>query len=90
MLCSRVLQASSGEGRFEKAVEHFFNGLAERYRRALSGSLDTLPVTLVFATVVLFSIYFMFVTSQNELAPDEDQSILFFQATARVSIRGRV
>ncbi len=82
MLCSRVLQASSGEGRFEKAVEHFFNGLAERYRRALSGSLDTLPVTLVFATVVLFSIYFMFVTSQNELAPDEDQSILFFQATA--------
>ena len=82
MLCSRVLQASSGEGRFEKAVEHFFNRLAERYRRALSGSLDTLPVTLVFATVVLLSIYFMFVTTQNELAPDEDQSILFFQATA--------
>ena len=82
MLCSRVLQTSSGEGRFEKAVEHFFNRLAERYRRALSGSLDTLPVTLVFATVVLLSIYFMFVTTQNELAPDEDQSILFFQATA--------
>ncbi len=82
MLCSRVLQASSGEGRFEKAVEHFFSRLAERYRRALSGSLDTLPVTLVFATVVLLSIYFMFVTAQNELAPDEDQSILFFQATA--------
>ncbi|MGB5426647.1 MAG: efflux RND transporter permease subunit, partial [Gammaproteobacteria bacterium] len=48
----------------------------------LQSSLDTLPVTLVFATVVLFSIYFMFVTAQNELAPDEDQSILFFQATA--------
>jgi len=82
MLCSRVLQTSSGEGRFEKAVEHFFNRLAERYRRALSGSLDTLPVTLVFATVVLLSIYFMFVTAQNELAPDEDQSILFFQGSA--------
>jgi len=82
MLSSRVLKTSSGEGRFEHAVEHFFNGLADRYRRALSSSLDTLPVTLVFATVVLFSIYFMFVTAQNELAPDEDQSILFFQATA--------
>ena len=82
MLSSRVLQTSSGEGRFEHAVEHFFNGLADRYRRALQSSLDTLPVTLVFATVVLFSIYFMFVTAQNELAPDEDQSILFFQATA--------
>jgi multidrug efflux pump len=82
MLSSRVLKTSSGEGRFEHAVERFFNGLADRYRRALRGSLETLPVTLVFATVVLFSIYFMFVTSQNELAPDEDQSILFFQATA--------
>jgi multidrug efflux pump len=82
MLSSRVLQTSSGEGRFEHAVEHFFNGLADRYQRALRSSLDTLPVTLVFATVVLFSIYFMFVTAQNELAPDEDQSILFFQATA--------
>jgi len=82
MLSSRVLKASSGEGRFERAVEHFFNGLADRYRRALQGSLDTLPVTLVFAAVVLFSIYFMFVTAQSELAPDEDQSILFFQATA--------
>jgi multidrug efflux pump len=82
MLSSRVLKGSSGEGRFEHAVEHFFNGLADRYRRALRSSLDTLPVTLVFATVVLLSIYFMFVTAQSELAPDEDQSILFFQATA--------
>jgi multidrug efflux pump len=82
MLSSRVLKASSGEGRFEHAVEHFFNGLAKRYRRALRGSLETLPVTLVFAAVVLFSIYFMFVTASSELAPDEDQSILFFQATA--------
>ena len=82
MLSSRVLKASSGEGRFEHAVEHFFNGLADGYRRTLRSSLDTLPVTLVFAAVVLFSIYFMFVTAQSELAPDEDQSILFFQATA--------
>jgi multidrug efflux pump len=82
MLSSRVLVASSREGRFEQAVEHFFDGLAKRYGRALRGSLDTLPVTLIFAAVVLASIYFMFVTAQSELAPDEDQSILFFQATA--------
>jgi multidrug efflux pump len=82
MLSSRVLVASSREGRFEQGVEHFFDGLANRYGRALRSSLDTLPVTLVFAAVVLASIYFMFVTAQGELAPDEDQSILFFQATA--------
>jgi len=82
MLSSRVLVSSSREGRFEQAVEHFFDGLAKRYGRALRSSLDTLPVTLVFAAVVLASNYFMFVTTQSELAPDEDQSILFFQATA--------
>ncbi len=82
MLSSRVLKSSSGEGRFEQAVERFFNGLAKRYAATLRSSLETLPVTLVFAAVVLTSIYFMFTTSQNELAPDEDQSILFFQATA--------
>jgi len=82
MLSSRVLREASGEGRFERGVERFFHGLAERYRRALGVALDSLPVTLVFAMVVLFSIYFMFTTAQNELAPDEDQSILFFQATA--------
>ncbi len=32
--------------------------------------------------MILASIYFMFVTSHKELAPTEDQSILFFQATA--------
>jgi len=44
--------------------------------------LDALPATLLFAAVVLVSIFFMFITSKNELAPVEDQSILFFQATA--------
>jgi multidrug efflux pump len=36
----------------------------------------------IFAVVVLLSIYFMFVTTRTELAPTEDQSILFFQAVA--------
>ena len=34
-----------------------------------------------FALVVLVSIYFMFELTQKELAPTEDQSILFFMAT---------
>jgi multidrug efflux pump len=81
MLSSKVLRAS-GQGRFERAVERFFTALADRYQRLLHNSLDYLPVTGLFAVAVLTSIYFMFATSQNELAPTEDQSILFFQATA--------
>lgn len=81
MLSSKVLKAGE-PGRFERSVERFFDGLAARYQRMLHDSLDYLPVTLVFAVTVLISIYFMFVTSETELAPTEDQSILFFQATA--------
>jgi multidrug efflux pump len=82
MLSSRALKAHGQQGRFEQWVEHWFERLAARYRKMLHGMLDTLPATLLFAAVVLVSIFFMFITSKNELAPVEDQSILFFQATA--------
>ena len=39
------------------------------YQRRLHGSLNYLPVTVVFALVVLGSIYFLFVTAHTELAP---------------------
>lgn len=80
MLSSKVLKVKGG--RFETAVEHFFTGFARRYQALLDRSLNYLPVTIVFSVVVLVSIYFMFVTTHKELAPTEDQSILFFQATA--------
>ncbi|WP_078121777.1 efflux RND transporter permease subunit [Thiosocius teredinicola] len=82
MLSSKVLQPAGKAGRFEHAVERFFTGLANFYLRRLRGALNYLPATLLFAAVVLGSIYFMFATTQSELAPTEDQSILFFQATA--------
>jgi multidrug efflux pump len=82
VLSSKVLKPYGQQGRFEQWVEHAFERLAAAYQRRLHGTLDSLPVTLLFATVVLVSIYFMFVTSKSELAPVEDQSILFFQATA--------
>ncbi len=80
MLSSKVLHRKGEPGRFEQAVEHFFNRLAEGYRRLLSATLDFIPVTMVFAVTVLVSIYFMFATTPRELAPLEDQSILFLQA----------
>ena len=82
MLSSRALKPHGQQGRFEQWVEHWFERLAARYRKTLHGMLDALPATLLFAAVVLVSIFFMFITSKNELAPVEDQSILFFQATA--------
>jgi len=80
MLSAKVLKPHGQTGRFENWVERWFTGLAGAYQRRLHGALDTVGVTLLFAVVVLASIYFMFTTTQRELAPTEDQSILFFQA----------
>jgi multidrug efflux pump len=80
MLSGKVLKPAGEQARFEQWVEHLFGRLSQAYQGALRRSLDWLPVTMVFAAVILGSIYFMFSASQNELAPTEDQSILFFQA----------
>jgi multidrug efflux pump len=80
MLSSKVLSRHGEPHAFETAVENFFNWLAEAYRRRLSATLDYVPVTMVFAAIILASIYFMFLMTPKELAPVEDQSILFMQA----------
>ncbi len=81
MLSSRFLKEKGTPGRFEHAVEGFFTGLAEWYRRLLHRVLEYPSAMLGFAVVVIVSIYFMFNFSVKELAPTEDQSILFFMAT---------
>lgn len=81
MMSSKFLKDAGHPGRFEVAVEHFFTGLAAYYQRLLHKVLE-FPVTIgLLALLVMVSIYFMFVLSNKELAPTEDQSILFAIAT---------
>ena len=82
MVSAAVLKPGGQAGRFENFVERSFNGLSAAYQRGLHALLDTKSVLIVFGVIVLGSNYFMFTMSQNELAPTEDQSILFFQGTA--------
>ena len=79
MLSAKVLKPHGDPGRFEKVVEKSFNGLANGYKAALASLMQTKSVVVFFAFVVLGSIYFMLMMSQNELAPTEDQGILFYQ-----------
>ncbi|MCZ6664734.1 MAG: efflux RND transporter permease subunit [Gammaproteobacteria bacterium] len=79
MLCSRVFKADK-HGRFELLVERIFNVLADAYKAVLHKFLDFTSVVVVFGIAILVSIYFMFVMSQTELAPMEDQSIIFIMA----------
>ncbi|MCQ8128899.1 efflux RND transporter permease subunit [Methylomonas rivi] len=81
MMSSRFLKEAGAPGRFELAVEHFFDGLAAVYRRFLHKALEFPAAIAMFALLVLMSIYFMFALTNKELAPTEDQSILFAMAT---------
>ncbi|MCP5208189.1 MAG: efflux RND transporter permease subunit [Hahellaceae bacterium] len=79
MLSGMVLKPHGNPGRFEVLVEKTFNGLSNAYKSLLSRMMQTISVVIFFAAVVLASIYFMVAMSQNELAPTEDQGILFYQ-----------
>lgn len=83
MMCSRLLKRSaSGPGWFAKFVDRQFERVRHGYGKWLHGSLNYLPVTVVFAAVILGSIYFLYTSAQNELAPQEDQGVLFAQSIA--------
>jgi len=82
MISARVLRTGGQQGRFELGVEHFFQRLAASYGRLLHGWLRWPAVTLLVAAAVIGSIYVMYDMTKKELAPTEDQSILFFMATA--------
>ncbi|MEJ2058958.1 MAG: efflux RND transporter permease subunit [Gammaproteobacteria bacterium] len=82
MMSSKLLQGGERENRFEHFLEHLFEGLKRRYQNLLHGSLNYRPVTYVMAVVILGSIYFLYGTAKHELAPVEDQGVLFISANA--------
>jgi multidrug efflux pump len=86
MMSSRLLKASGGSGgswgqRFGALIDRTFESLHRRYRRRLHNSLDYLPVTVVFALIVLSSIYFLYGGAKSELAPQEDQGVVIASST---------
>ena len=85
MLSSKILRASSAHG-FAHFIDTRYEELRHLYDRLLRGSLNFVPVTLLFAAVIFVSIYFLFTTSRQELAPQEDQGIIFNMGTGAPNI----
>lgn len=83
MMCSKFVRLPE---KTTRGVMHVVNNMLSKlettYVNSLNRSLDFLPVTAVFAIIILSSNYFLFVTSQSELAPQEDQGIIIAQVTA--------
>ncbi|HLG90172.1 MAG TPA: efflux RND transporter permease subunit [Alphaproteobacteria bacterium] len=71
------LMLTQQEGRFEHWVEHAYDRFTKIYGRLLEASLNYRSATLLFAAVVLGSIFFLYTDSRSELAPPEDQGFVF-------------
>ncbi|MGE5128294.1 MAG: efflux RND transporter permease subunit [Sphingomonadaceae bacterium] len=87
MMCSRMLKPHDPAGRGWEAhlviwLDRVFESLHQRYERLLHRALDYVPVTTVFALIVLGSIYFLYAGAKSELAPQEDQGVLIASSTA--------
>ncbi len=81
MLSARVLRANPPHG-LSRFIDERFERLRVRYDKILHGSLDYLPVTWLFAAVMFASVYFLFTSTKQELAPQEDQGIIFVAGVA--------
>ena len=90
MMSSRLLRARAERpaagrtgptDRLVALIDRSFDSLHRRYRRRLHNSLDYLPVTVVFAMLVLSSIYFLYGGAKSELAPQEDQGVIIASST---------
>ncbi len=77
MMCSLLLSREMLHGRFVRLIDRGFRRLADGYGRRLERSLDYRPVTALFGVAVFISIVFMYSNTKSELAPQEDQGVLF-------------
>ena len=78
MMCSKMLRAGESDKGFAGWVNRRFDGVRRRYVRLLTGILKYRPVTYTAAALVVglfFLPFWMF--SQKELAPKEDQGVVF-------------
>jgi multidrug efflux pump len=76
MMCSVLLKQEEPSW-FGKKVDKVFGATTRWYGRQLDRSLDYRPITGLFAVVILGLVAFMYVHTSKELAPEEDQGILF-------------
>jgi len=75
MMCSKFLKGHN-HGRLSAFIDRQFGRLENKYEKTLHSSLNMLPVLGVFSCIIVTSIYFLYVNSKSELAPQEDQGII--------------
>jgi len=77
MMSSRLLRAGASERGFAGVVNRPFERVRETYARTLAGTLRFRPVVLVLWAIVAALMIPFYMFSQRELAPAEDQGVVF-------------
>jgi multidrug efflux pump len=77
MMGSRLLRAGDTERGFAGWINRRFDSVRRAYARTLSGTLRYRPVVFVLWAIVAVLIVPFYMFSQQELAPREDQGVVF-------------
>jgi multidrug efflux pump len=77
MMGSKLLRAGDTERGFAGWVNRRFEHVRDRYVRTLAGTLRYRPVVLVLWGIVALLVVPFYMFSQRELAPNEDQGVIF-------------
>jgi multidrug efflux pump len=88
MMGSKLLRAGDAERGFAGWINRRFDAVRARYTRMLAGTLRYRPVVLVLWAIVAALIVPFYMFSQQELAPAEDQGVVFgvIQAAANSTV----
>jgi len=82
MMSSKFLTSSKSEQSFSERVDEIFEKLKYRYQTRLYSVLQHRRVVAVFAVIMIIGCGLLAWTTTSELAPDEDQSVVFSMLTA--------
>src|SRR5213596_1134404 len=77
MMGSRLLRAGDTERGFAGWINRRFDAVRRGYARRLTGTLNYRPVVFVLWAIVAALMVPFYLFSQKELAPKEDQSVVF-------------
>ncbi|MCC6829209.1 MAG: efflux RND transporter permease subunit [Novosphingobium sp.] len=82
MMSSYLLDSKLTEGRLSRAVEANMQRVTRLYDRMLAATLAARGAVLLAGLAVLGGIVLLFSGAQRELAPEEDQGVIFVQFKA--------
>ncbi|HTH16901.1 MAG TPA: efflux RND transporter permease subunit [Magnetospirillum sp.] len=77
MMSSLILKHDTDRKGLSARIDSTFDRVRTTYERWLGASLADRPTTLMFAAIVLISLPFLFKAVPTELAPEEDQGVVF-------------